>query len=50
MVVTGIHINRWNSYLRDILKVLRGGGWCQMVEMYYNVQSDNGSLREGEEI
>jgi len=26
--------------------VLRRGGWVQMVEIYFNVQSDNGSLTE----
>jgi hypothetical protein len=28
--------------MRDMLRVTRPGGWCQMVELYYNVQSDNG--------
>lgn len=32
--------------MRDILRVLRPGGWCQMLELYYNVQSDNGSLTD----
>ncbi|KAI5463782.1 S-adenosyl-L-methionine-dependent methyltransferase [Mariannaea sp. PMI_226] len=40
----GIHANRWRSYIRDIFRVLRPGGWCQMVEIYFNAQSDNGSL------
>src|SRR5207247_3343101 len=26
--------------------VLKPGGWLQMVEIYYNVQSDNGSLTD----
>lgn len=47
MMASGIHANRWTGYLRDIFRVTRGGGWCQMVEMYYNVQSDNGSLTDG---
>jgi hypothetical protein len=46
-MATGIHANRWTQYLRDMFRVLRGGGWCQMVEIYYNVQSDNGSLTDG---
>jgi len=46
-MVLGIHTNRWNQYLRDMFRVTRGGGWCQMVEIYYNAQSDNGSLTEG---
>jgi len=45
-MATGIHANRWTQYLRDMFRVLRGGGWCQMVEIYYNVQSDNGSLTD----
>ncbi|KAK4204137.1 S-adenosyl-L-methionine-dependent methyltransferase, partial [Triangularia verruculosa] len=40
----GIHVNRWTNYLSDIFRVLRPGGWCQMVEIYYNAQSDNGTL------
>ncbi|RFU28282.1 hypothetical protein B7463_g8067, partial [Scytalidium lignicola] len=40
----GIHHNRWTTYLRDIFRVTRPGGWCQMVELYLNIQSDNGTL------
>jgi len=47
MVSAGIHVNRWPQYLRDLLRVTRPGGWTQMVELYCNVQSDNGSLTEG---
>ncbi|KAH6895804.1 S-adenosyl-L-methionine-dependent methyltransferase [Thelonectria olida] len=44
MMAGGIHANRWRSYMRDIFRVTRPGGWCQMVEIYFNAQSDNGSL------
>ncbi|KAH8753397.1 UMTA methyltransferase [Hyaloscypha finlandica] len=44
LIAQGIHVNRWTQYVRDLLRVLRPGGWCQMVEMHFNVQSDNGSL------
>ncbi|AEO55388.1 hypothetical protein MYCTH_2116126 [Thermothelomyces thermophilus ATCC 42464] len=44
MMAGGIHANRWMNYLSDILRVLRPGGWCQMVEIYFNAQSDNGTL------
>ncbi|KAF4513236.1 hypothetical protein G6O67_000534 [Ophiocordyceps sinensis] len=44
MMAGGIHANRWRSYVQDILRVLRPGGWCQMVEIYFNAQSDNGTL------
>ncbi|KAI9903942.1 hypothetical protein N3K66_000471 [Trichothecium roseum] len=47
MVTGGIHAHRWRSYIRDIFKVLRPGGWCQMVEIYPNAQSDNGTLERG---
>lgn len=47
MVAGGIHANRWRSYIRDIFRVLRPGGWCQMVEIYFNAQSDNGTLTRG---
>lgn len=33
MMATGIHINRWTHYIRDMFRVLRGGGWCQLVEV-----------------
>ncbi|CAD6447055.1 70350c73-62cb-43f3-a5b4-2e597e81abd5 [Sclerotinia trifoliorum] len=46
-LMTGaIHVNRWAGYLRDMLRVLRPGGWAQLVELYHNVQSDNGSLTD----
>ncbi|KAK0619843.1 S-adenosyl-L-methionine-dependent methyltransferase [Immersiella caudata] len=44
MMAGGINSNRWPSYMSDILRVLRPGGWCQMVEIYFNAQSDNGTL------
>ncbi|KAL2159869.1 hypothetical protein VTH06DRAFT_2002 [Thermothelomyces fergusii] len=44
MMAGGIHANKWMNYLSDILRVLRPGGWCQMVEIYFNAQSDNGTL------
>ncbi|XDG09632.1 hypothetical protein ABKA04_009247 [Annulohypoxylon sp. FPYF3050] len=47
LVAGGIDRNRWNGYLRDILRCLRGGGWCQMAEMDFNAQSDNGTLTDG---
>ncbi|KAJ5175960.1 uncharacterized protein N7482_001837 [Penicillium canariense] len=46
LLATGIHRSRWPSYIRDIVRVLRPGGWVQMTEMYFNVQSDNGSLTD----
>ncbi|RCI10422.1 hypothetical protein L249_4414, partial [Ophiocordyceps polyrhachis-furcata BCC 54312] len=44
MVAGGIHSTRWRSYIQDMIRVLRPGGWCQMVEVYFNAQSDNGTL------
>ncbi|KAL2061827.1 hypothetical protein VTL71DRAFT_7205, partial [Oculimacula yallundae] len=46
MVSAGLHINRWPQYLQDLLRVTRPGGWTQMVELYCNAQSDNGSLTD----
>ncbi|KAL8407953.1 hypothetical protein RB594_006671 [Gaeumannomyces avenae] len=46
MVAGGIHADRWPRYIRDIRHVLQPGGWCQMVEIYFNAQSDNGTLTE----
>ncbi|KAI0478791.1 S-adenosyl-L-methionine-dependent methyltransferase [Xylariaceae sp. FL0804] len=48
LVAGGINGNRWNGYLRDMLRCLRGGGWCQLVEIDYNAQSDNGRLAENQ--
>ncbi|KAL2109216.1 hypothetical protein VUR80DRAFT_2803 [Thermomyces stellatus] len=44
MMADGIHANRWRQYIADIFRVTRPGGWCQMVEIYFNAQSDNGTL------
>ncbi|KZL66760.1 UMTA methyltransferase, partial [Colletotrichum tofieldiae] len=46
MMAGGIHSNRWRDYIRDTFRVLRPGGWCQMVEIYFNAQSDNGTLTQ----
>ncbi|OAA59560.1 UMTA methyltransferase [Niveomyces insectorum RCEF 264] len=46
MVAGGIDAGRWRTYLKDIHRVLRPGGWCQIVEIYYQAQSDNGSLTD----
>lgn len=46
LVCGGINVNRWRGYLEDIHKSLRRGGWVQLVEIYFNAQSDNGSLTE----
>jgi len=47
MMASAIHANRWTQYMRDMLRVTRPGGWCQMVELYLNVQSDNGTIGDG---
>ncbi len=46
LVAGGINRNRWTSYVQDCFRVLKPGGWLQMVEIYYNAQSDNGSLTD----
>jgi hypothetical protein len=38
--------NWWPTYVAEMFALLRPGGWCQMVETYYNAQSDNGSLTD----
>ncbi|KAI5926166.1 S-adenosyl-L-methionine-dependent methyltransferase [Camillea tinctor] len=47
LVAGGINSSRWPGYLRDIFRCLRGGGWCQMVEIDFNAQSDNGTITDG---
>ncbi|EER22906.1 hypothetical protein CPC735_022050 [Coccidioides posadasii C735 delta SOWgp] len=46
LVASGINQDRWPRYLRDIVRSLKRGGWAQMVEIYFNIQSDNGALTE----
>ncbi|KAL3418258.1 UMTA methyltransferase [Phlyctema vagabunda] len=46
-MAAGIHVNRWPRYLRDMYHTIRPGGWCQLVEIHFNVQSDNGTLTDG---
>ncbi|KKK13755.1 hypothetical protein ARAM_001665, partial [Aspergillus rambellii] len=46
LLAAGINRTRWSSYIRDIKRVLKPGGWVQLVEIYFNVQSDNGSIGE----
>ncbi|KAJ6125738.1 hypothetical protein N7523_003358, partial [Penicillium sp. IBT 18751x] len=46
LLATGINRSRWPAYLNDIVRVLKPGGWVQMVEIYFNAQSDNGSLTD----
>lgn len=46
LMAGGIHANRWRNYMADMFRVLRPGGWCQMVEIYFNAQSDNGTLTD----
>ncbi|KAF4592549.1 S-adenosyl-L-methionine-dependent methyltransferase [Ophiocordyceps camponoti-floridani] len=50
MVAGGIHASRWPSYIQDMVRVLRPGGWCQMVEVYFNAQSDNGTLDQDDAL
>ncbi|KAH7030933.1 S-adenosyl-L-methionine-dependent methyltransferase [Microdochium trichocladiopsis] len=46
-VAGGINSGRWDSYIREIFGILRPGGWCQMVELDLESQSDNGRLGDG---
>ncbi|OJD24004.1 hypothetical protein ACJ73_04644, partial [Blastomyces percursus] len=45
-VASGLNKHRWESYIEDIKTTLKPGGWVQMVEMYFNVQSDNGTITD----
>ncbi|KAH7375861.1 S-adenosyl-L-methionine-dependent methyltransferase [Plectosphaerella cucumerina] len=46
MMVGAVNKDRWQPYVRDIFRTLRQGGWCEMVEIYFNAQSDNGTLTD----
>ncbi|KAF2094054.1 S-adenosyl-L-methionine-dependent methyltransferase [Rhizodiscina lignyota] len=49
-VSPGIKKDRWRSYVRDIYRLLRRGGWAQLVEYYFIVQSDNGRINDDNPI
>ncbi|KAF2145231.1 uncharacterized protein K452DRAFT_316320 [Aplosporella prunicola CBS 121167] len=46
LVAPGIKKERWRTYLRDIFRLLKRGGWVQMAEFYYIIQSDSGMLTD----
>ncbi|KUL83460.1 hypothetical protein ZTR_10930 [Talaromyces verruculosus] len=46
LVASGLDRSRWSSYIRDLVRVTKRGGWVQMAEISFNVQSDNGSITD----
>lgn len=42
----GIRKDRWRGYVRDIFRLLRRGGWAELSEWSYYIQSDSGSITE----
>ncbi|KAL0261718.1 hypothetical protein SLS55_003148 [Diplodia seriata] len=46
LVAPGIKRDRWPRYIRDIVRLLKRGGWVQMAEFYYIIQSDSGLLTD----
>lgn len=46
LVAPGIKKTRWRSYIRDLARLLKRGGWVQVVEFYYIIQSDSGMLTD----
>lgn len=49
-VAPGIDRTRWPDYVKDLRRLLRRNGWVQMVEYYYNFQSDSGLLTDNHAI
>ena len=49
-VAPGIKRTRWLDYVKDLRRLLRRNGWVQMVEYYYNFQSDSGLLTDDHAI
>lgn len=41
-LVAGINGDRWPTYIADLKRLLKPGGWLQMVEQYALVRSENG--------
>ncbi|KAE8349166.1 S-adenosyl-L-methionine-dependent methyltransferase [Aspergillus coremiiformis] len=46
LLATGINRDRWPSYIEDIKRVLKPGGWVQLIEIYFNIQSYSGLMDE----
>lgn len=44
LLMDGINTTRWPDYINDLKLVLKPGGWLQMVELEFRVQSDNGRI------
>ncbi|KAK4971259.1 hypothetical protein LTR28_013266, partial [Elasticomyces elasticus] len=42
----GINSERWPAYLRELISMLKPGGWLQIMEYYFNIQSDTGRMAE----
>lgn len=42
----GIRADRWRPYIRELMAMLKPGGWLQMIEVENHVQSDAGRLGE----
>ncbi|OAA32012.1 UMTA methyltransferase [Moelleriella libera RCEF 2490] len=47
MMAGAINAQRWPSFIGEMYRALRPGGWCQLVELYPNAQSHNGRLTDG---
>lgn len=45
-VAPGISSGRWPSYIGDLIRLLRRGGWVQLTEYNYILQSDVGLLSD----
>lgn len=44
----GIKTDRWRQYIRDMHHLLKRGGWAQLTEFLYHIQSDSGLLNDDE--
>lgn len=49
-IAGGIKKNRWRSYVRELSRLLQRGGWLQMVEYHFIIQSDSGLLTDAHAI
>ncbi|KAF2455185.1 S-adenosyl-L-methionine-dependent methyltransferase [Lineolata rhizophorae] len=49
-VAPGIKKERWREYLKDLVRLTKKGGWVQVAEFYYTIQSDNGLLGEDDAL
>ena len=50
LLADGINATRWPSYIKDLKHMLKHGGWLQMVEIEFFIQSSTGRLGDNSHL